>query len=54
MYQLSLYFPIDCYLINICIPYCFKQNDVSDIPDLTFSIDADEEKHILYGKNQVT
>ncbi|XP_065003917.1 E3 ubiquitin-protein ligase UPL1 isoform X2 [Musa acuminata AAA Group] len=30
------------------------ENDVSDIPDLTFSIDADEEKHILYGKNQVT
>lgn len=29
------------------------QNDVSDIPDLTFSMDADEEKHILYEKNQV-
>ncbi|KAG6513969.1 E3 ubiquitin-protein ligase UPL1-like isoform X1 [Zingiber officinale] len=30
------------------------ENDVSDIPDLTFSKDADEEKHILYEKNQVT
>lgn len=32
---------------------CLGQNDVSDIPDLTFSMDADEEKHILYEKNQV-
>ncbi|KAG9448576.1 hypothetical protein H6P81_008541 [Aristolochia fimbriata] len=30
------------------------ENDVSDIPDLTFSMDADEEKHILYEKNEVT
>ncbi|XP_073020547.1 E3 ubiquitin-protein ligase UPL1-like isoform X2 [Primulina eburnea] len=30
------------------------ENDVSDIPDLTFSIDADEEKHILYEKTEVT
>ncbi|KAI5571220.1 hypothetical protein BDE02_11G079400 [Populus trichocarpa] len=30
------------------------ENDVSDIPDLTFSMDADEEKHILYEKTQVT
>ncbi|XP_068643121.1 E3 ubiquitin-protein ligase UPL1-like isoform X2 [Aristolochia californica] len=29
------------------------ENDVSDIPDLTFSMDADEEKHILYEKNEV-
>lgn len=29
------------------------QNDVSDIPDLTFSMDPDEEKHILYEKNEV-
>lgn len=29
------------------------QNDVSDIPDLTFSMDADEEKHILYEKTEV-
>jgi len=26
---------------------------VSDVPDLTFSMDADEEKHILYEKNEV-
>lgn len=32
---------------------CLFQNDVSDIPDLTFSMDADEEKHILYEKTQV-
>ncbi|KAG2678263.1 hypothetical protein I3760_12G135800 [Carya illinoinensis] len=30
------------------------ENDVSDSLDLTFSMDADEEKHILYGKNEVT
>lgn len=30
------------------------ENDVSDILDLTFSMDADEEKHILYEKNEVT
>ncbi|XWS09652.1 hypothetical protein CRYUN_Cryun39dG0007800 [Craigia yunnanensis] len=30
------------------------ENDVSDIPDLTFSMDADEEKHILYEKTDVT
>ncbi|EPS70177.1 hypothetical protein M569_04584 [Genlisea aurea] len=30
------------------------QNDVSDIPDLTFSMDPDEEKHILYEKTEVT
>ncbi|EXB36051.1 E3 ubiquitin-protein ligase UPL1 [Morus notabilis] len=30
------------------------ENDVSEILDLTFSMDADEEKHILYEKNQVT
>lgn len=29
------------------------QNDISDIPDLTFSIDADEEKLILYERTQV-
>jgi hypothetical protein len=34
--------------------YAFsKQNDVSDIPDLTFSMDPDEEKHILYEKTEV-
>ncbi|KAJ0230389.1 HECT domain-containing protein [Hirschfeldia incana] len=30
------------------------ENDVSDILDLTFSMDADEEKHILYEKTEVT
>ncbi|KAJ7557451.1 hypothetical protein O6H91_05G127400 [Diphasiastrum complanatum] len=30
------------------------EHDISDILDLTFSIDADEEKHILYEKTQVT
>ncbi|KAK4575710.1 hypothetical protein RGQ29_026607 [Quercus rubra] len=30
------------------------ENDVSEIPDLTFSMDADEEKLILYEKNEVT
>jgi len=30
------------------------ENDVSDVPDLTFSMDADEEKHILYEKTEVT
>ncbi|GKF17182.1 E3 ubiquitin protein ligase UPL1-like protein [Tanacetum coccineum] len=29
------------------------ENDLSDIPDLTFSMDADEEKHILYAKTEV-
>ena len=26
---------------------------MSDIPDLTFSMDPDEEKHILYEKTEV-
>uniref|UniRef100_A0A7N0UIS5 HECT-type E3 ubiquitin transferase n=1 Tax=Kalanchoe fedtschenkoi TaxID=63787 RepID=A0A7N0UIS5_KALFE len=30
------------------------ENDISDILDLTFSIDADEEKRILYERNEVT
>lgn len=30
------------------------ENDVSDVLDLTFSIDADEEKLILYEKTEVT
>ena len=34
--------------------FCMYQNDVSDIPDLTFSMDADEEKLILYEKNEVS
>ncbi|GKV44584.1 hypothetical protein SLEP1_g51748 [Rubroshorea leprosula] len=30
------------------------ENDVSNMPDLTFSMDADEEKLILYEKTEVT
>nr|ACN25607.1 unknown [Zea mays] len=30
------------------------ENDVSDLPYLTFSMDPDEEKHILYEKTEVT
>ncbi|KAF5740134.1 E3 ubiquitin-protein ligase UPL1 -like protein [Tripterygium wilfordii] len=30
------------------------ENDISDVPDLTFSIDADEEKLILYERTEVT
>lgn len=35
------------------LAFSLFQNDVSDIPDLTFSMDADEEKHILYEKTEV-
>lgn len=35
------------------LAFSLYQNDVSDIPDLTFSMDADEEKHILYEKMEV-
>lgn len=37
----------------ISLAHLSLQNDVSDIPDLTFSMDADEEKHILYEKTEV-
>ncbi|KAH9287706.1 hypothetical protein KI387_031823 [Taxus chinensis] len=30
------------------------ENDIRDMADLTFSMDADEEKHILYEKEEVT
>ncbi|XP_044474315.1 E3 ubiquitin-protein ligase UPL1-like isoform X2 [Mangifera indica] len=30
------------------------ENDVGGMPDLTFSMDPDEEKHILYEKTEVT
>ncbi|KAI4339776.1 hypothetical protein MLD38_024681 [Melastoma candidum] len=30
------------------------ENDITDVPDLTFSIDADEEKLILYERTEVT
>lgn len=39
--------------LNITSGYCL-QNDISDILDLTFSIDADEEKLILYERAQVS
>jgi E3 ubiquitin-protein ligase HUWE1 len=29
------------------------QNDISDVLDLSFSMDADEEKRILYEKAEV-
>lgn len=32
---------------------CYVQNDISDVLDLTFSIDADEEKLILYERTEV-
>lgn len=34
--------------------FFYMQNDISDVLDLTFSIDADEEKLILYEKTEVT
>lgn len=34
--------------------FSILQNDVSEIPDLTFSMDPDEEKHILYEKTEVS
>lgn len=33
--------------------FFYTQNDISDVLDLTFSIDADEEKLILYEKTEV-
>lgn len=30
------------------------ENNINDVPDLTFSIDADEEKRILYERTEVT
>lgn len=38
--------------VSFSIIFLF-QNDVSEIPDLTFSMDADEEKLILYERNEV-
>lgn len=40
------YFVANCFFLH--------QNDVSEIPDLTFSMDADEEKQILYEKTEVS
>ncbi|CAI9116114.1 OLC1v1017183C2 [Oldenlandia corymbosa var. corymbosa] len=39
------------YFKNLC---WLLENDISDILDLTFSIDADEEKLILYERTEVT
>lgn len=33
-----------------CLPF---QNDITDVLDLTFSMDADEEKLILYERTEV-
>lgn len=44
------------YLLNELVSHnrsIFAQNDISDLLDLTFSIDADEEKLILYERTQV-
>lgn len=34
-------------------PFHFLQNDISDVVGVFFSVDADEEKHILYEKTEV-
>ena len=41
-------------VLQLCdISLYLNQNDVSEIPDLTFRMDPDEEKHILYEKTEV-
>lgn len=50
-FSLFLFFFFVLFFFGLSLPL---QNDVSNIPDLTFSMDADEEKHILYEKNQVS
>lgn len=42
-----------CGSMQILNHVFFEQNDVSDLPYLTFSMDPDEEKHILYEKTEV-
>ena len=44
-----------CLLLDLSLMYVkiLVQNDISDILDLTFSVDADEEKLILYEKGEV-
>lgn len=50
-FNLEDYYIVDIvFMTGLLFPL---QNDVSYIPDLTFSMDADEEKHILYEKNEV-
>lgn len=56
--SLTLYFHLcSCCLQKYCFYefFCvfFLQNDISDVLDLTFSIDADEEKLILYERTEV-
>lgn len=44
-------------MCNLCLhSLCTlaPQNDISDVLDLTFSMDADEENQILYGKGEVS
>ena len=47
------------FLVNLgtvdhsAVTFLFVQNDISDVLDLTFSMDADEEKLILYEKAEV-
>ena len=45
--------PLTVCLTVACLTSSHEQNDISDVLDLTFSMDADEEKHILYEKAQV-
>lgn len=51
-YVFLLLFYMESCFVSFSIFFLF-QNDVSEIPDLTFSMDADEEKLILYEKNEV-
>lgn len=41
-----------CHWLTVLFA-CDVQNDISDVLDLTFSIDADEEKLILYERTEV-
>nr|GEV62688.1 E3 ubiquitin-protein ligase UPL1-like [Tanacetum cinerariifolium] len=57
-YKHILGFKVTYHNIEVVDPDYYKnlkwmlENDVSDIPDLTFNMDADEEKHILYEKTK--
>lgn len=42
------------YLTHVTRLFVSLQNDISDVLDLTFSVDADEEKLILYERTEVT
>lgn len=44
----------DAYMKSVLTSFSLVlQNDISDVLDLTFSIDADEEKLILYERTEV-